>query len=176
MVAGSALPNDNQQKDELTINRQELVEIHKDLHCTLREAVEELIQPVNTQLADFMTELRETAKKRTLTQQPVSRFKKRSNDRILKEARLKGNLLYKEKKILVLLDLSAETLEKRKSLKLFSSKLYDGKIRFRWSPSSDIIVYKNGVQLLVYDTSSGKDLLKACGIQITPEEDKLLAK
>ncbi|KAL8220806.1 UNVERIFIED_CONTAM: hypothetical protein K2H54_055145 [Gekko kuhli] len=58
-----ALQDNDLQKDELTISRQELVEIHKDLHRSRREAVEEIIQPINTQLADFMTELRETTKK-----------------------------------------------------------------------------------------------------------------
>ncbi|KAL8221569.1 UNVERIFIED_CONTAM: hypothetical protein K2H54_070134, partial [Gekko kuhli] len=49
--------------DTLTISRQELVEIHKDLHRSLRETVEELIQPINTRLDDFISELKETTKK-----------------------------------------------------------------------------------------------------------------
>ncbi|KAL8222433.1 UNVERIFIED_CONTAM: hypothetical protein K2H54_076076 [Gekko kuhli] len=120
-------------KDELTISKQELVEIHKDLHRSLREAVEEIVHPLKMQFHDFMQELRDT-------------------------------------------DLSVETLEKRKSLKLFSAKLYAANIRFRWSPTSDIIVFKNGTQHLVYDASSGKDLLKICGIPITPEEESQLQK
>ncbi|KAL8178408.1 UNVERIFIED_CONTAM: hypothetical protein K2H54_045965 [Gekko kuhli] len=54
--------DDDFPTDTLTISRQELVDIHKDLHRSLRETVEELIQPINTRLDDFISELRETTK------------------------------------------------------------------------------------------------------------------
>ncbi|KAL8172600.1 UNVERIFIED_CONTAM: hypothetical protein K2H54_001514 [Gekko kuhli] len=117
------------QSDELVISRQELVEIHKDLHRSLREAVEEIIQPINIQLNNFMAELRDTSKK---------------------------------------VDTNTATCTS------LQAELYEEKIRFRWSPSSDIIVYKNGTQFIASDTASGKELMKACGLSITLEEEQLL--
>ncbi|KAL8169744.1 UNVERIFIED_CONTAM: hypothetical protein K2H54_056539 [Gekko kuhli] len=158
-MTNSATPIEQEEsRDELTISKQELAEIHKDLHRSLREAVEEIVHPLKMQFHDFMQELRDTGKK--------------AEDNAATCAALQTE----EKKIIVLLDLSVETLEKRKSLKLFSAKLYAANIRFRWSPTSDIIVFKNGTQHLVYDASSGKDLLKICGIPITPEEESQLQK
>ncbi|KAL8221111.1 UNVERIFIED_CONTAM: hypothetical protein K2H54_059407 [Gekko kuhli] len=217
-MANTTTPVEQEEsRDELIISKQELVDIHKDLHRTLREAVEEIVLPLKTQFNDFMQELRDTAKKAqdnaetcATLQKEVSKLQNSETDtnlrllalenrwrqhnlkfrgfeegveenkdlalfmdKVLREARLKGKLTFKENKIIVLLDLSTETLEKRKSLKLFSAKLYAANIRFRWSPASDIVVYKNGAQHLAYDFSSGKDLLKICGIPITPEEELL---
>ncbi|KAL8220767.1 UNVERIFIED_CONTAM: hypothetical protein K2H54_054427 [Gekko kuhli] len=130
MATAEALQEETDfQKDELIISRQELVEIHRDLHRSLREAVEEIIQFINTQINDFMAELRETSKK-TETNATICTS--------------------------------------------LQEELYEEKIRFRWSPSSDLIVYKNGTQLTAYDDASGRDLLKSCGIQLTPDEETLL--
>ncbi|KAL8178695.1 UNVERIFIED_CONTAM: hypothetical protein K2H54_055093 [Gekko kuhli] len=51
------------ESDTLTVSRQEIIEIHKDLHRSLRETVEELIQPLNMKIENFMTELRDTTQK-----------------------------------------------------------------------------------------------------------------
>ncbi|KAL8221435.1 UNVERIFIED_CONTAM: hypothetical protein K2H54_067780 [Gekko kuhli] len=158
MANPTTLVEQEEPRDELVISKQELVDIHKDLHRSLREAVEEIVHPLKMQFNDFMQELKDNKKK---TEEIAATC---------------ASLQTEEKKIIVLLDLSAETLEKRKTLKLFSAKLYAANIRFRWSPTSDIIVFKNRAQHLAYDSSSGRDLLKTCGIPITPEEELLLQK
>ncbi|KAL8221298.1 UNVERIFIED_CONTAM: hypothetical protein K2H54_064578 [Gekko kuhli] len=63
MASVSDRIDDDLPTDALTISRQELVDIHKDLHRSLRKTVEELIQPINTRLDDFILELRDTTKK-----------------------------------------------------------------------------------------------------------------
>ncbi|KAL8221434.1 UNVERIFIED_CONTAM: hypothetical protein K2H54_067711 [Gekko kuhli] len=130
MVLISNQIEDELLPDTLTISRQELLDIHKDLHHSLSDTVERLIHPINSRLDNYMAELRETTKK-------------------------------------------ADT--NAVSCVSLREELYTEKIRFRWSPSSDIIVYKNGTQLLASDVTTGKDLLKAYGIKISPEEDRLLA-
>ncbi|KAL8185512.1 UNVERIFIED_CONTAM: hypothetical protein K2H54_053758 [Gekko kuhli] len=99
----------------------------------------------------------------------------RSRDKVLKLARARGFLLFKEQKILVLLDLSPEVLEKRRKLKIVSAKLNEAKIRFRWTPVSDIQIYKNGLQYQASDPVSGRALLAALSLKLTrEEEDNLL--
>ncbi|KAL8194198.1 UNVERIFIED_CONTAM: hypothetical protein K2H54_004202 [Gekko kuhli] len=58
-----ALLEQEEPRDDLIINKQELVDIHKDLHRSLREAVEEIVHPLKTQLNDFIQELRDMANK-----------------------------------------------------------------------------------------------------------------
>ncbi|KAL8177429.1 UNVERIFIED_CONTAM: hypothetical protein K2H54_004826 [Gekko kuhli] len=94
----------------------------------------------------------------------------RTRDKILKEARAKNVLMYKDKKILVLLDLPPEVLEKRRRLKLVITKLNDARIRFCWTQTSDIQVYKNGLQFHAKDGVTGKALLSALGLQLSKEE------
>ncbi|KAL8172595.1 UNVERIFIED_CONTAM: hypothetical protein K2H54_001007 [Gekko kuhli] len=121
--------------DTLTIRRQELLDIHKDLHRSLSDIVERLIHPINSRLDNFMAELCETTKKadtnaascvllweeldngvaptiaKAYRLGSLARAAKghprdilanfvypRSRDRVLKEARFKGTLLYRERK------------------------------------------------------------------------------
>ncbi|KAL8186666.1 UNVERIFIED_CONTAM: hypothetical protein K2H54_004275 [Gekko kuhli] len=64
-----------------------------------------------------------------------------------------------------------ETLDKRRKLKIVTSKLNDAKIRFKWTQSSDIQVYKNGLQYNAMDGITGKALLNALGLQLSKSEE-----
>ncbi|KAL8190220.1 UNVERIFIED_CONTAM: hypothetical protein K2H54_044559 [Gekko kuhli] len=158
------------ESDTLTVSKQEIIEIHKDLHRSLRETVEELIQPLDKKLENFMTELRDTTQKADANTAKCTSLQEKVNKLQATEAATNTRLLLLENRW------------RQHNLKFRgfeegaeeNTELYKEKIRFRWSPSSDIIVYKNGAQLLAHDVASGKDLLKACGIEISPEEDKLL--
>ncbi|KAL8207723.1 UNVERIFIED_CONTAM: hypothetical protein K2H54_061004 [Gekko kuhli] len=71
-------------------------------------------------------------------------------------------------------DLSLESLEKRRLLKPFSSKLLEAKIRFRWSMTSNITVYKDGVLFQASDLKMGLLLLKNLNVVMTQEETEAL--
>ncbi|KAL8221262.1 UNVERIFIED_CONTAM: hypothetical protein K2H54_062760 [Gekko kuhli] len=222
--------DDEAQTDELIISRQELVEIHKDLHRSLREAVEEIIQPINTRLNDFMAELRDTSKKAdtnaticTSLQEEVGKLKNSNTDfnaRIMtlenrwrqSNLKLRGFEEGAEEnsdlatfisswlaRVLQLEDGVAPAISKAYRLgplaraangrprdilitfvyprsrdRILKAARTKGKVRFRWSPSSDIIVYKNGTQFTVTDKTTGIELLKACDLPIMAEEKQHL--
>lgn len=90
----------------------------------------------------------------------------RSRNAILQLARADGPLKFESHSVLVLLDLSPNVLAKRRLLKPITECLHSNKVRFRWSPTSDILVYKEGRQLRAEDIPSGKDLLLALNLQV----------
>lgn len=90
----------------------------------------------------------------------------RSRNAVLQVSRSKGPLRFEEQAIQVLLDLPPETLAKRRLMKPITECLHRSKVRFRWSPTSDILVYKEGRQLRAEDISTGKDLLSALSIPL----------
>ncbi|KAL8178526.1 UNVERIFIED_CONTAM: hypothetical protein K2H54_050296 [Gekko kuhli] len=92
----------------------------------------------------------------------------------MEEARVLGALNFHGEKIQVLLDLSIETLDKRRSLKVFATKLYNARIRFRWSPTSDIQVFRDGTLHHVSDADTGRRLLQILKLQLTDEEEQRL--
>lgn len=87
-------------------------------------------------------------------------------DLVLAAARRQGALKYKEYKILALLDLPAESLLKRKILKPITDQLKNKNVRFLWSPTSDLIVARNGAQYRAEDLPSGRILLEALELSL----------
>lgn len=83
--------------------------------------------------------------------------------------RVGGSLKYEDHTIQVFLDLAPDVLAKRRVLKPITECLHSNKVRFPWSPTSDIPVFKDGCQLRANDLSSGKDLLAA--LLIRPPAD-----
>ncbi|KAL8182852.1 UNVERIFIED_CONTAM: hypothetical protein K2H54_003829 [Gekko kuhli] len=77
-------------------------------------------------------------------------------------------------KILVLLDLAPEAIEKRKLLKPFADKLLEAKIRFRWSATSSITVYREGSLLQASTIQTGLLLLQKLKVPLTTEETEAL--
>lgn len=93
----------------------------------------------------------------------------RSRNAILQRARVGGPLKYEDRIVQVLLDLAPDVLAKRCLLKPITECLHANKICFRWSPTLDILVFRDGRQIQAEDLSSGKDLLAA--LQIRPPAD-----
>lgn len=96
----------------------------------------------------------------------------RTRSKILREAREKGHLAYKNSPVLVLPDLPPEILQKRRQLKDVTVTLQEAKIKYRWSPSSDLIVHHQGTTYKASDPSSGQRLLLALGLLSTPDDSK----
>lgn len=90
----------------------------------------------------------------------------RSRNAILQRARTGGPLKFEDCTIQVLLDLAPDVLAKRRLLKPITECLHNNKIRFRWSPASDVLVYKEGRQYHAEDLASGKDLLLALKLRL----------
>lgn len=80
---------------------------------------------------------------------------------VLSAARQQGALKYQERTVLALFDLPPESLMKRKQLKPITDHLKTKNVRFRWSPTSDLIVTRNGAQYRAEDIPSGRTLLEA---------------
>lgn len=100
----------------------------------------------------------------------------RSRNAVLQAARAASPLKYNDRPIQVLLDLSPEILSKRRLLKPITECLHRNKIRFRWSPTSDILVFKEGRRLRAEDISSGKDLLTSLDLPVPsdiPEDRRM---
>lgn len=93
----------------------------------------------------------------------------RSRNAVLQLARAGGPLKYKEHNIQVLLDLPPEVLAKRRLLKPVTECLHENRIHFRWSTTSDILIYREGRQLRADDIDSGKDLLLALKLRLPPD-------
>lgn len=93
----------------------------------------------------------------------------RSRNPILQRARVGGQLKFEDRTIQVLLDLAPDILAKRRLLKPITECLHANKVQFHWSPTSDILIFKDGRQIRAGDLSSGKDLLAA--LQIHPPAD-----
>lgn len=70
----------------------------------------------------------------------------KDKDLVLAAARRQGVLNYKECSILAMLDLTPESLLKRKMLKPITDQLKNKNVRFRWSPTSDLVVARNRAQ------------------------------
>lgn len=85
----------------------------------------------------------------------------KNKDAVLSATRRQGSLRYNDYKILALLDLPPEALNKRKLLKPIMDQLKSNNVWFRWSPTSDVIVARNGAQYRAKDVSSGRTLLEA---------------
>lgn len=85
----------------------------------------------------------------------------KDKDAVLAVTRRQRSLKYNDHTILALLDLPPETLAKRKLLKPITDQLRSKNVRFRWSPTSDVIVARNGAQYRAEDVSSGRTLLEA---------------
>ncbi|KAL8215477.1 UNVERIFIED_CONTAM: hypothetical protein K2H54_003589 [Gekko kuhli] len=64
--------------------------------------------------------------------------------------------------------------DKRRTLKIFATKLYNARIRFRWSPTSDIQVFRDGTLHQATDAATGKQLLQLLKLQLTDEEEQRL--
>lgn len=93
----------------------------------------------------------------------------RSRNAVLQAAHAAGPLKYEDHVIQVLLDLSPETLVKQRLLKPMTECLHRNKVRFRWSPTSDILVLKEGRRLRAEDISTGKDLLVSLDLPLPPD-------
>lgn len=90
----------------------------------------------------------------------------RSCNAILKAARANGPLKFGDHTIQVLLDLPPEILLKRRLLKPITECLHHHKVHFRWSSTSDVLVYREGRQFRAEDIASGKSLLQSLGIHL----------
>ncbi|KAL8221125.1 UNVERIFIED_CONTAM: hypothetical protein K2H54_059709 [Gekko kuhli] len=71
-------------------------------------------------------------------------------------------------------DLAPEAIEKRKLLKPFADKLLEAKIRFRWSATSSITVYRDGSLLQASNLQTGLVLLQKLNVSLTSEETEAL--
>ncbi|KAL8176572.1 UNVERIFIED_CONTAM: hypothetical protein K2H54_036445 [Gekko kuhli] len=159
------------------LTKQDLCDLREDLLAAMSTMVATLLQPVQQSINEVRHDLKETSRiAENASEMALTLQEERSREAVLKMARMKGSLLYNDQKILVLLDLSSETLDKRRKLKPVISKLNEARIRFRWSPVSDIHIYKNGLQYQASDPVTGRALLAALGIKLTrkEEEDLLL--
>lgn len=92
-----------------------------------------------------------------------------SHNAFLQMARARDLMKYEDCAIQVLLDMPSDVLAKRCLLKPITECLHHNKFRFRWSPSSDILVYTEGRQLWADNISSGKDLLLALHLKLPPD-------
>lgn len=99
----------------------------------------------------------------------------RSRNVILKAERANGPLKFGDHTIQVLLDLPPEILLKRRMLKPITECLHHHKVRFRWSSTSDVLVFREGRQYRAEDISSGKSLLTSLGIHPPSDLDGDLA-
>lgn len=93
----------------------------------------------------------------------------KDKEKILSLARHQGALKFNEHRIIALLDLPPEILQKRKLLKPITDHLKNKNIQFRWSLMSDIIVARNGAQYRAEDVPSGKTLLEALELPLPPD-------
>lgn len=93
----------------------------------------------------------------------------RSRNAILKKARSGVSLKFEGHPIQILLDLTPDVLAKRRALKTVTDTLRKNNVRFRWSPLSDVMVYKEGKQLCAEDAASGRRLLQSLNITIPPD-------
>ncbi|KAL8189774.1 UNVERIFIED_CONTAM: hypothetical protein K2H54_005488 [Gekko kuhli] len=71
-------------------------------------------------------------------------------------------------------DLAPEAIEKRKLLKPFADKLLEAKIRFWWSATSSITVYRDGSLLQASTIQTGMVLLQKLNVPLTSEETEAL--
>ncbi|KAL8190354.1 UNVERIFIED_CONTAM: hypothetical protein K2H54_049060 [Gekko kuhli] len=180
--------------DSAPTTKQDQVLLKDELLTAISTKVTELIQPLQTQLNELVKDLRDTSKiaentaELALTMQDDIKTLRSSEQQhthrpIALENRWRSlNLKFRgldegleeEIKVQVLLDLSAETLDKRRSLKFIASKLFHANIRFRWSPTSDINVYRNGLLHQASDVTTGKALLNSLGLKLIAEEEHTL--
>lgn len=92
----------------------------------------------------------------------------RERDAVLAMARRAGSLSFSGAKVIVLLDLPQEVLQKRRCLKPITDQLKAKNIRFRWSAASEVIVFKDGAQYRAEDLASGNTLLAALDVPLPP--------
>lgn len=76
--------------------------------------------------------------------------------------------MYKDSKILVLMDLRPDILNKRKLLKPITDHLEVKNIHYRWNAVSDIIVAHDRTQYTADDVASGRTLLAALNLPLPP--------
>lgn len=93
----------------------------------------------------------------------------RTKQKILSTARAKGHLEYGKERILVLQDLSVETLEARHRLKPLTAILLKHHIQYRWSSYTKVQVLFKGVPLISENLDTGAQMLQALNIDIPPD-------
>lgn len=93
----------------------------------------------------------------------------RTKQLIMTEARKKGFLPYFDYKILVLQDLSAETLEARRRLRPLTSTLTKAKIRYRWQAFTKVQIVYKGTSLTAEDFGSAAKMLTHLGLEVPDE-------
>lgn len=87
---------------------------------------------------------------------------------VLRLARGSSSLEFIGSKIMILLDLPQEVLQKRRGLKIITDQLKAKGVRFRWNPASDVVVNKGGAQYKAEDIAFGHTLLSALNISLPP--------
>lgn len=95
----------------------------------------------------------------------------RTKQKIMEVARKRGHLLYHNHKIMVLQDLSAETLEARKKLRPLTSALSKANIRYRWQAYTRVQIVYKGSALIAEDFGSAAKMLQHLKLEV-PEELK----
>lgn len=93
----------------------------------------------------------------------------RTKQKFLTTSRAKGHLMFHNYKIVILQDLSAETLEARRRLKPLTTLLLKEKIRYRWHAYTKVQIIYKGVPLTADDFGSATKMLSHLGLDI-PEE------
>ncbi|KAL8178902.1 UNVERIFIED_CONTAM: hypothetical protein K2H54_057561 [Gekko kuhli] len=195
MASDESLPAPGDPINSAPTTKQDLVLLKEELLQAITTRVTDLIQPMQVQLAELAKDLRDTSKiaentaeltlslqddvktLRSTDQHLNSRITSLENRWRMLNLKFRGIAegMEEEAKVQVLLDLSSETLDKRRSLKLFANKLFKANIRFRWSPTSDLHVYRNGLLHQASDSASGKTLLAALGLNLTEDEERALS-
>ncbi|KAL8182662.1 UNVERIFIED_CONTAM: hypothetical protein K2H54_060835 [Gekko kuhli] len=148
--------------DDAIVTKRDLKEDRQILIQEISSLVKDLMQPMQTSLSELVREVKDTTKMAETASELA--LKMQSEVRALQST---------EQTTLNRIA-TLEALEKRRKLKLVTSKLNESKIRFRWTQTSDIQVYRNGLQYHATDGVTGKALLSALGLRLTPEEESAL--
>ncbi|KAL8164625.1 UNVERIFIED_CONTAM: hypothetical protein K2H54_054365 [Gekko kuhli] len=172
-------------QQESPCSKKDLQELKEDLQTFFKASMTELLNPVQAKLDELTEGLRaaghavesalEMAEK---VQNKVAALKRSETIMQTKTIHLENRwrlLNLKFRGIAEGAEQAPEALEKRKLLKPFSEKLLEAKVRFRWSATSNITVYKDGSLIQASNLKTGLLLLQKLNIPLTAEEEALQA-
>lgn len=117
------------------------------------------------------------AQTRTLPRDIIATFADmRVKNKILQVAREKGFLSHNNDKVLVLLDLTPETLKKRKELKGITAALTEANLRYRWVTPLKLQITHNGKSYYVKTEEDGYDVLRHLNVPTPMQTEKPSSK
>ncbi|KAL8190618.1 UNVERIFIED_CONTAM: hypothetical protein K2H54_056457 [Gekko kuhli] len=164
MASGNQILAPSEELNSAPSTKNDLLLLKEELLQAIKTTVTEVIQPLQTQLNELVKDLHDTSKIAENTAEIALTLQDDVKSLRSTDVQLNTRLT------------ALENRWRMPNLKFrgIEEGMEEANIRFRWSPTSDLHVYRNGLLHQASDNGSGKALLTSLGLKLTDEEEQAL--